>query len=129
MTTRLTSITAAAALALLAAAAHAQSAAPAPDNSKANANSMNSTDSTSTADGQSNNAADISLAQQIRKSVTADKSLSTYAHNVKIVAVNGAVTLNGVVRDSREKAAVATKAQAIAGKGNVTDDLTIAPAK
>jgi osmotically-inducible protein OsmY len=57
----------------------------------------------------------------------ADKSLSTYAHNVKIVSVNGAVTLNGVVRDSHERDVVETKAQAIAGKSNVTDDLTIAP--
>jgi hyperosmotically inducible protein len=117
----------AAALALFAAGAGAQT--PAPDNSKANANSMNSTDSTSTAQGQSNSPADLTLARQIRKSVMADKSLSTYAHNVKIVAVNGAVTLNGVVRDSREKSVIETKAQALAGTGNVTDDLTVAPSK
>jgi hyperosmotically inducible periplasmic protein len=120
---------AAVALTLLAAAADAQNSVPAPDNSKANANGMNSSDSTSTAQGQSNSPADVTLAQQIRKSVIADKSLSTYAHNVKIVAVNGAVTLNGVVRDSREKNVIETKAQAIAGTGNVTDDLTIAPPK
>ena len=120
---------AATALALLAAAADAQNSAPAPDNSKANADTMNSTDSMGTAQGQSNSPADITLARQIRKSVIADKSLSTYAHNVKIVAVNGAVTLNGVVRDSREKSVIETKAQALAGKGNVTDDLTIAPPK
>ena len=128
MTTR-NALLAAAALALLATAAGAQTSTPAPDNSKANAISTNSSDSTSTAQGQSNNPADITLAQQIRKSVMADKSLSTYAHNVKIVAVHGAVTLNGVVRDSREKNAVEMKAQALAGKGNVTDDLSIAPAK
>ena len=129
MIARMTLVIGAAALALVAGAANAQSSATAPDNSKANANSMNSTEGTSTADGQSNNPTDISLAQQIRKSVIADKSLSTYAHNVKIVAVNGAVTLNGVVRDGREKAAIVSKAQAVAGKGNVTDDLTIAPPK
>jgi hyperosmotically inducible periplasmic protein len=122
-------LVAAAALALLAAAADAQNSAPAPDNSKANADTMNSAESTSTAQGQSNSPADITLARQIRRSVIADKSLSTYAHNVKIVAVNGAVTLNGVVRDSREKNVIETKARALAGKGNVTDDLTIAPPK
>lgn len=126
MTTR-NALLAVAALALLAAAADAQNSAPAPDNSKANADSMNSTDSRSTAQGQSNSSADIALAQQIRKTVIADKSLSTYAHNVKIVAVNGTVTLNGVVRDGREKNVIEAKAQAVAGKGNVTDDLTIAP--
>ncbi len=128
MTSR-NALLAAAALALLAAAADAQNSTPAPDNSKANADSMNSTDSTSTAQGQSNSSADIALVQQIRKSVIADKSLSTYAHNVKIVALNGAVTLNGVVRDDRERNAIETKAQAAAGKGNVTNDLTIAPPK
>jgi osmotically-inducible protein OsmY len=128
MTTR-TALIAAAALAMLAAAAGAQESAPAPDNSKANANSVNSTDSMSTAEGQKNDAADISLAQRIRKSVIADKSLSTYAHNVKIVAVNGAVTLNGVVRNNHEKNVIETKARSIAGAGNVTDDLTVAPPK
>jgi osmotically-inducible protein OsmY len=57
----------------------------------------------------------------------ADKSLSTYAHNVKIVAVNGAVTLNGVVKSAHEKSVIQAKARAVAGKGNVTNDLTIAP--
>jgi hypothetical protein len=32
----------------------------------------------------------------------ADKSLSTYGHNVKIVAVKGQVTLNGAVRSDVE---------------------------
>ena len=62
------------------------------DNSEANSAEVNSTMTPSTADGQSNAASDIKITQQIRKSVIADKHLSTYAHNVKIVAVNGAVT-------------------------------------
>lgn len=118
---------AAAALTLVTAIANAQTTAP--DNSKANSDTVNSTSKTSTADAQKNDSTDIALTQQIRKSIMADKSLSTYAHNVKIVTVNGTVTLNGVVRNGHEKAVVAMKAQAIAGKGNVTDDLTIAPPK
>lgn len=129
MSYRNTFLAGTAALTLVAALAGAQTTAPAPDNSKANSNSVNSTDKMSTADAQKNDSADMALTQQIRKSVMADKSLSTYAHNVKIVAVNGSVTLNGVVRDSHEKNVVEMKAQAIAGKGNVTDDLTIAPPK
>lgn len=116
-------------LALAAVAAGAQSTTSAPDNSRMNRASVNSTDKTSTADAQKNDATDLSLTQQIRKSLMADKSLSTYAHNVKIVAVNGAVTLNGVVRNDQEKQIVEQKAQAIAGAGHVTDDLTIAPPK
>jgi hypothetical protein len=56
---------------------------PAPDNSKANANAANSTNKASTADGQSNDPKDLAITQQIRRSIIADKGLSTYAHNVK----------------------------------------------
>jgi hyperosmotically inducible protein len=111
----------------VAAAAQAQS--PPPDNTKSNANTVNSTDKTSTADGQSNDASDINLTQRIRQRVMGDKSLSTYAHNVKIVSVNGAVTLNGVVRDSHEKELVGAMAEEVAGEGKVTNDLKIAPPK
>ena len=99
----------------------------APDNSKANAVSANSTDKRSTAEGQSNGAKDLAITQQIRKSIMADKALSTYAHNVKIVTINGNVTLNGVVRDRREKDEIAAKAGAVAP--SVVNDLTVAPPK
>jgi hyperosmotically inducible protein len=126
MINRNTLIVGGAALALAAAIASAQTSAP--DNSKVNSAAINSTGTASTADAQKNDPTDIALTRQIRKSVIADKTLSTYAHNVKIVTVNGMVTLNGVVRDSHEKEVVATKAQAIAGERNVTNELTIAPA-
>jgi osmotically-inducible protein OsmY len=100
---------------------------PAPDNSKSNATSVNSTNSSSTADGQSNSAQDLATTQQIRKSIMADKSLSTYGHNVKIVTVNGTVTLNGVVRNARERDAIAAKAQTVAS--SVINDLTVAQTK
>jgi osmotically-inducible protein OsmY len=101
---------------------------PAADNTGSNAAPANSSmQAPSTADGQSNASSDLQITQRIRKSVMADKNLSTYAHNVKIVAVNGAVTLNGVVRNAHEKNVVAMKAQKVAGKGNVTNDLTLAP--
>ena len=111
------------AISLGAGAAYSQS--PAPDNTKANAVRENSTNKTSTADGQYNDATDLALTQKIRKSVMADKTLSTYAHNVKIVSVHGEVTLNGVVRDAHEKAEVAMKAEAVAGRGKVTNDMTV----
>ncbi|HEY0748109.1 MAG TPA: BON domain-containing protein [Steroidobacteraceae bacterium] len=111
----------------LGAAAAAQAQSPAPDNTKTNANSTNSTDKSSTADGQANNSTDITLTKAIRQRVMGDKSLSTYAHNVKIVSVNGAVTLNGVVRDNHEKTVVASEAEEVAGKGKVTNLLKVAP--
>jgi osmotically-inducible protein OsmY len=107
------------------AAAQAQS--PQPDNTKTNVNPVNSTDKSSTADGQANNASDVNLTQAIRQRVMGDKALSTYAHNVKIVAVNGAVTLNGVVRDAHEKDVIGAEAEEVAGKGKVTNLLKVAP--
>jgi hyperosmotically inducible periplasmic protein len=55
------------------------------------------------------NAADRTLTQKIRKSVMADKSLSTYAHNVKIISQDGMVTLKGPVRSDDEKKTIVAK--------------------
>jgi hyperosmotically inducible periplasmic protein len=97
----------------------------APDNAKSN--KVIGVNSTSTADSQTDNATDLDLTRRIRQSLMADKSLSTYAHNIKIVTVNGSVTLNGVVRSEDEKGAVEMKAANIAGKSKVTSDLKVAP--
>jgi osmotically-inducible protein OsmY len=115
--------------ALAATQAFAQNApsAPAADNTQSNAVPANSAMNASIADGQTNMASDLKITQQTRKNVIADKNLSTYAHNVKIVSVNGAVTLNGVVKSDHEKSVVVLKAQAIVGKDKVTNDLTVAP--
>ncbi len=82
-----------------------------------------------TADNQKNDKTDIKLAADIRKSVYGDKTLSTMAHNVKIIARNGQVTLRGRVKSEDEKKAVVAKAEEIAGQGNVTDELRIPSAK
>lgn len=80
-----------------------------------------------TADAQKENETDRGLVQRIRKSLMAEKDLSTYAHNVKIVAIGGQVTLNGVVRSDKEKNKVASLAEEVAGKHNVVNDLKVAP--
>lgn len=97
------------------------------DNSKNN--KLDSSNLSATADAQKDNESDRTLTQQIRKSVMADKSLSIYAHNVKIVSVGGTVTLNGVVRSNEEKNVVELKAATLAGKGHVVNDLKVAPSK
>ena len=58
-----------------------------------------------------------------------DKSLSTYAHNVKIIAQDGKVALKGPVRSEDERTNIASKAAAVAGDSNVTNELTVAPPK
>ena len=80
-----------------------------------------------TADQQKENANDRTLTQKIRKAVMADKSLSTYAHNVKIVSQDGHVTLKGPVRSVEEKQNVEAKALEIAGAGKVTNEISVAP--
>ena len=82
-----------------------------------------------TADQQKETAADRELTQKIRKAVMDEKTLSTYAHNVKIVAQNGQVTLKGPVRTEEEKRMVEAKAAEIAGADHVVNQITIAPAK
>jgi hyperosmotically inducible protein len=54
-----------------------------------------------------------------------DKSLSTYAHNVKIITQDGQVTLKGPVRSEDEKKAVEAKAAEIAGESKVANELDV----
>ncbi len=82
-----------------------------------------------TADEQKNDSTDLGLTQRIRESVMADKGLSTYAHNIKIVAVDGTVTLNGVVRNAEAKARISVIAAEVAGKDRVVNKLKVAPPK
>jgi osmotically-inducible protein OsmY len=82
-----------------------------------------------TADQQKDNATDRDLTQKIRQALMQDKSLSTYAHNVKVIAQGGQVTLKGPVRSEEEKKSVESKAMEVAGAGRVTNQMSIAPAK
>ncbi len=97
---------------------------PKPDNTKVNKQDRMA--GAVTADQAKNNKSDTRLAQQIRKAIVKDKGLSTYAHNVKVVVQNGAVTLRGPVRSDDEKRAVEAKATSVAGSATVTNELTIA---
>jgi hyperosmotically inducible protein len=94
------------------------------DNTKVNQRDHNKSEPT--ADQQKNTPADRQLVQQIRKALVSDKSLSTYAHNVKVIAQNGAVTLKGPVKSEEEKQAVEAKAGEIAGADKVTSEIQVA---
>lgn len=110
--------------------AWAQDAAPAsvpPDNTGVNAHDR--ADAKPNAGQQSENSGDLKMAQGIRRALIQDRSLSTYAHNVKVIAHNGSVTLRGPVRSEEEKQAVESKAAEVAGAGNVRSELQVAPPK
>jgi osmotically-inducible protein OsmY len=81
-----------------------------------------------TADQQSNAKTDVDVTRRIRQAIVADKSLSTNAHNVKIITREGKVTLKGPVRTDAEKQAVETKAIDVAGAGNVTNEISVTSA-
>ena len=99
----------------------------APDNTKVNKRDQSKGEPT--ADQGKNNTSDLKMMQQIRKSVVADKSLSTYAHNVKIIATGGKVTLKGPVNSEAEKKAVLQKAIQVAGADNVTNEISVKSAR
>ena len=73
------------------------------------------------------NPTDRAITQKIRKAIHEDKSLSTYAHNIKVITQDGKVTLRGPVRSEEEKNNLQAKAVAVAGEENVSNQLEIAP--
>jgi hyperosmotically inducible protein len=97
---------------------------PNPDNTTVNKRDRDP--SQATADQQKNNKSDRELTKNIRQSIMADKSLSSYAHNVKIISQNGSVTLKGPVKSEDEKSAVIAKAVAVVGSADkVTDQVSV----
>jgi osmotically-inducible protein OsmY len=99
-----------------------QTASPA-DNTKMNERDRNANEPT--ADRQKDNRSDREITQQVRKAIVKDKSLSTYAHNVKVITQNGMVTLKGPVRSEEEKKAIEAKAAEVAGQEKVTNQLDV----
>jgi hyperosmotically inducible periplasmic protein len=92
------------------------------DNTKRNSEKNKNTD---TAEKQSNSKDDLALTQKIRQVVIKDGSLSMNAKNVKIIARDGKITLQGPVDSQQEKDTIATKARQIAGKDKVEDQLEV----
>jgi hyperosmotically inducible periplasmic protein len=82
-------------------------------------------DKTLTPMDQGGSAGDRELTATIRKAIVGDGSLSTNAHNVKIITVDGVVTLRGPVKTPSEKAAVATTAEKTKGVKRVDNQLEV----
>ena len=101
-----------------------QTAAVAADNSGKNVRDRN--DATKTSGDQSESEADRTISKNIRQAVTADDSISTNGKNVKIITVDGTVTLRGPVKSENEKTNIGAKAQQVAGVKRVDNQLEIA---
>jgi len=93
------------------------------DNSRLNQRDRDG--ATLTASDQTNDKSDIKVAADVRRAIVKDKSLSTSAHNVKLIARAGVVTLRGPVQDAGEKAKVEQIAGGVAGVKQVENDLDV----
>ncbi len=99
----------------------AQSGSSAPDNSKQN----RSQNQTGTATSQSNVKSDRDITARVRRAIVADETLSTNAHNVKVITSNGAVTLKGPVDSDAEKLQVEKDATNAIFPDQVVNELTV----
>jgi hyperosmotically inducible protein len=99
--------------------ATAQDSSAKPDNSAQNAGQVQ------TAQNQSNAQADRDTTAKIRKALIADKDLSMYAHNIKIITRNGTVTLKGPVKSDDEKQKVESDAASVVSRNSLMDQLTV----
>jgi osmotically-inducible protein OsmY len=93
------------------------------DNTGRNARDADGTTLTPLDQGESD--ADRTITQQIRKAVVNHDQLSTNAKNVKIITLNGVVTLRGPVKSSEEKATIASVAMKTGGVKRVDNQLEI----
>lgn len=78
-----------------------------------------------TADEQGMSKNDVEITRKIRQAVIRDKSLSTYAKNIKIITVGGEVTLKGPVRTTHEQEVLIKTARDVAGVNSVFNQTDI----
>jgi len=93
------------------------------NNSALNARDRN--DQTVTPGDQGSSAPDFDTTRQIRREITSSKDMSVSARNVKIMTVNGRVTLRGPVQTEQEKQLIGDIASKIAQPANVDNQLEV----
>ena len=97
-----------------------------PDADNSRMNTRDQTGATQTPQDQAGGTeADRKLLAAVRRAVAGDKTLSTSAHNVKIVTKDGVVTLRGPVNSENEKGKVAQLARQVAGVSSVENQLDV----
>jgi hypothetical protein len=74
---------------------------------------------------QGNNQADVNITAQIRKEILATDNMSVNARNVKIITLNGRVTLRGPVNTIEEKNLIGDIANRIVTADNVDNQLEV----
>jgi osmotically-inducible protein OsmY len=74
---------------------------------------------------QSHAETDVEMTRSIRKMLVDDDSLGTNAQNVKVITVDGKVTLRGPVANANEQARVVAIAKKAAGADRVVSELQV----
>ena len=95
------------------------------DSSTQTDNSAQNKNHAKTSDNQPDAKADRLTTANVRKAIIADKDLSMYAHNVKIITRNGTVTLKGPVKSDEEKQKVASDAATAVSQDKIVDHLSV----
>ena len=80
-----------------------------------------------TADDQSLAGSDLNVLAQIRREIVANDTLSTNAHNVKIIVENGKIVLRGPVKSEQEKSWIEKTTSQLALKYVVVSELEVSP--
>jgi osmotically-inducible protein OsmY len=88
-------------------------------------NSGQNKDQNPTAQDQSSAKSDRQLTAKLRRAIVADKGLSMYGHNIKIITQNGTVTLKGPVKSDEEKQKIESDAAGVVSRDSIVDQLTV----
>ena len=95
-----------------------------PDNSAVNSRDQNS--DAKTASRQANGSKrDIEITRMIRRALTKDSDLSTYGKNIKIVTLDGMVTLRGPVHTDAEKMKIGNIAQRVVRQDKIQNEIEV----
>jgi len=94
-----------------------------PDNTGKNVRDRN--ENAKTPGEQSESQADRTVVQNIRKALVEDDSLSTNGKNIKVIVIDGAVTLRGPVATPRERERIIRKIHNLQGIVSLDDQLEV----
>ena len=95
----------------------------APDNTAVNDRDLEG--ATLTPEDQGNNPMDLGVTQRVRQAIVATDSLTTGEKNVKVITVNGVVTLRGPVESEESKSKIAALAKDAVGVTSVDNQLEV----
>jgi len=96
-----------------------------PNADNTNMNDRDKSGATKTPQDQTNKVSDRKLLAAVRRAVVRDKSLSTKAHNIKVMVQGGGVTLRGPVNSEGEKSKIESLAKGVPGVLMVDNQLDI----